>query len=178
MKINVIGTSGSGKSTFARALAQKLEIPYIEMDSLFWKPDWKGTPDEELFEKIEQALAIPDWVLDGNYKRTQSIKWREVNIVVWIDYSFGRTLYQALKRAITRASGGQEIWAGTGNRETFRQSFFSRESIILWTLKTFHKNRKNYQQLMASPISERIKFVRIRSHQQAKEFIAQQRTEN
>ncbi|MBT4141869.1 MAG: adenylate kinase, partial [Chloroflexi bacterium] len=30
MRINVIGTSGSGKSTFSKQLAQKLDCPYIE----------------------------------------------------------------------------------------------------------------------------------------------------
>ncbi|EIC86336.1 shikimate kinase [Serratia sp. M24T3] len=173
MKINVIGTSGSGKSTFARQLAQKLAIPYIEMDALFWQTNWQGSTDEQLFEKLEQAIAQPAWVLDGNYRRSQPIKWRDIDLIVWVDYSFGRTLYQAVKRAIMRASSGQELWVGTGNRETFRRSFFSRESIILWTLKTFYKNRKNYQQLMASPTGQRVKFVRIRSHQQAREFVAQ-----
>jgi energy-coupling factor transporter ATP-binding protein EcfA2 len=74
VKINVIGTSGSGKSTFAKALAQQLAIPYIEMDTLFWKPHWTGSSDAELFEKLEQAISQPSWVLDGNYKRSQPIK--------------------------------------------------------------------------------------------------------
>ncbi len=49
MKINVVGTSGVGKSTLARRLAQILSLPYIEMDRLYWRPDWQGTPDDELF---------------------------------------------------------------------------------------------------------------------------------
>ncbi|MCC3704774.1 shikimate kinase [Rouxiella badensis] len=171
MKINVIGTSGSGKSTFAKALAQQLAIPYIEMDTLFWKPHWTGSSDAELFEKLEQAISQPSWVLDGNYKRSQPIKWRDVDIIIWVDYSFGRTLYQAVKRALQRASHGQELWAGTGNRETFRQSFFSRESIILWTLKTFYKNRRQYQKMMISPPNSQVQFVRLRSHKQARAFI-------
>ncbi len=57
MKINVIGTSGSGKSTFSCALAQKLAIPYIELDSLFWKPSWSGSSDAEFFEKTERFTS-------------------------------------------------------------------------------------------------------------------------
>jgi len=149
MKINVIGTSGSGKSTVARGISQKLNIPYIQLDALFWRADWQGTPDDLFFAKIEAALAgKTDWVIDGNYKRTQSIKWRDVDMIVWVDYSFLRTLYQAVRRAAVRAWQQDEIWAGTGNRETFRKSFFSRDSIILWTLKTYRNNRRQYETLL------------------------------
>jgi len=40
-RINVVGTSASGKSTFARMLAQKLQLDYIELDDLFWLDDWQ-----------------------------------------------------------------------------------------------------------------------------------------
>jgi hypothetical protein len=52
-----------------------------------------------------------------------------VDLVVWVDYSFWRTL---ARRSVARlrASRRQELWPGTGNCETFRRSFFSRDSII------------------------------------------------
>lgn len=172
MKINVIGTSGSGKSTVARGIAQKLKIPYIQLDALFWRSDWQGTPDDVFFTKIEESLAGKgDWVIDGNYKRTQSIKWREVDTIVWVDYSFARTLYQAVRRAATRAWQGQEIWPGTGNRETFRKSFFSRESIILWTLKTYKNNRRQYQALLNDARWQHVRFVRLRSPRETQAFL-------
>ena len=37
MKINVVGTSGVGKSTLAKRLAALLSVPYIEMDTLYWR---------------------------------------------------------------------------------------------------------------------------------------------
>ena len=40
-RINVVGTSGSGKSTFSQVLANKLNYPYLEMDAMFWKPNWQ-----------------------------------------------------------------------------------------------------------------------------------------
>ena len=95
MKINIVGTSGSGKSTLSRRLAQRLNVPCIEMDRLYWRADWQGTPDNELYARLEQALAAsPGWVLDGNYNRSRPVKWRNVDLVVWLDYGFGRTLRQ------------------------------------------------------------------------------------
>ena len=103
MKVNVIGTSGSGKSTFSKALACALNIPYVEMDRLHWEPNWTASSDDEFFSTLEQALCGGSWVLDGNYTRTTHIKWRRVDRVIWLDYSFARTLYQACKRALSRA---------------------------------------------------------------------------
>lgn len=172
VKINVIGTSGSGKSTLARGISEKLNIPYIELDALFWRTDWQGTPDETFFACLEERLAASDsWVIDGNYKRTQPVKWRNIDLIVWVDYSFGRTVCQAVKRAATRAWGRQEIWAGTGNCETFRKSFFSRDSIILWTLKTYSKNRRQYEALLSDPGWQHVHFVRLRSPQQTEVFL-------
>lgn len=170
-RINVVGTSGSGKSTFARQLARALDYPCLEMDALFWKPDWQESSDEEFFFKLEKTLARPTWVLDGNYKRSTPIKWAQVDTVIWLDYSFTRTLYQALKRAVHRASSKQELWPGTGNVETFGKLLLSRNSILLWTIKTYHTNRQRYQAIMQAPEFAHIRFVRLASPAQARQFI-------
>ena len=55
-KINVVGTSGSGKSTVSKRLSQILDIPYIEMDKIFWGPNWYWPTDEEFFGKLRNTL--------------------------------------------------------------------------------------------------------------------------
>ncbi len=175
MKINVVGTSGVGKSTLARRLAQELSLPYIEMDVLYWRPDWQGTSDDEFYAKLAAELAAPGWVLDGNYNRSRPVKWRDVDLVVWVDYSFWRTVRQAVCRAASRASRRQELWPGTGNYETFRRSFFSRESIILWTLKTWRNNRQRYLADMQDPQYRHIRFVRLRNQQQTENLVRELR---
>jgi adenylate kinase family enzyme len=172
MKINVIGTSGSGKTTLARRLAKHLDVAYIEMDALYWRPNWQGVSDEELLALLGEKLnATPGWVLDGNYNRTRSVKWQNVDMVVWVDYGFARTLRQAVMRAMKRAWHKKELWPGTGNRESFRQSFFSRESILLWTLKTWRSNRARYEADLADPAFAHIRFVRLRSPRQTRDFL-------
>ncbi|MGR5945640.1 AAA family ATPase [Enterobacter sp. C4G1] len=173
MKINIIGTSGSGKSTLARRIAAELAIPYIEMDRLYWRPNWQGTEDDALWAKLENTLAATeDWVLDGNYNRTRPVKWRNVDLVVWVDYGFTLTLYQAVSRAFRRAWHKQELWPGTGNCESFRRSFFSRESIIIWTIKTWRSNRERYEVDMRNPQYDHIRFVRITRRQDAETLIS------
>lgn len=170
-KINVIGTSGSGKTTFSRRLANTLEYPYIEMDKLFWGPNWYWPTDEEFFQKIRVALEAESWVLDGNYNRTLEIKWRNVDTVIWLDYSFSRTLFQAVKRALTRSLTKEEIWEGTGNRESFKKSFMSKDSIILWTIKTHSNVRQRYLDCMTDPKYAHIQFFRIKNPSEAEKFL-------
>lgn len=173
MKINVIGTSGSGKSTLAKQIATALSISCIEMDRLYWQANWQGTPDDEFQAKLAQALqASSDWVLDGNYNRTRPLKWRDVDVVVWVDYGFTRTLWQAVTRAIKRAWHKHELWPGTGNKESFRRAFFSRESIIIWTMKTWRNNRMRYEADLQNPLYSHIRFVRITRREQVESLIA------
>jgi len=170
MKINIIGTSASGKSTFGRKLAQAIDAPFIEMDVLFWGPNWRKSTDDEFFKKIESALSSPTWVLDGNYSRTTPIKWKEVDTVIWLDYSFTRTLYQSLSRAIKRACSKTELWPNTGNYETFGR-MLSKDSIIWWCIKTYPKIRKRYIEIMNAPKYAHIKFVHLRNSTEADKYI-------
>lgn len=162
-RINVIGTSGSGKSTFARKLSDALSLPYYEMDSLFWKPAWQESSDDEFMPKIEAVTTRPRWVLDGNYKRTTKVKWQQVQLVVWMDTSFTRTMTRVTRRAIQRSLSQRELWPGTGNRESLVRSFLSPKSIILWSLTSFRRNRRKYAAMMSAPEYAAIRFIRLRS---------------
>ena len=169
MRINVLGTSGSGKSTFSKKLADKLNVPYVQLDELFWKPNWTESSDEEFSPKIEDALSPDEWVLDGNYRRSTPVKWKRVQMVVYLDLPFHTVLFRVIKRSLIRSFKNEELWAG--NRETFWKTFFTRDSIILWTLKMFHKNRKDYPKLFEKPEYSHIKFIRLRSTKEVDDFL-------
>ncbi len=162
MRANVVGVSGSGKSTFSKKLSEKLSLPYIEMDQLFWGPDWYLPADEEFFARLEEQLYKDAWVLDGNYSRTLTLKWQRADTVIWIDYSFTRTLYQSISRALRRAMTQQELWPDTDNRETFKK-LFSKDSIVLWMLRNYKSSRVKYRTLMQDEKYSHIKFVHIKS---------------
>jgi len=171
-RVNVVGASGSGKSTFAKQLAVGLGLPMIEMDALFWNPNWSEPSDAVFFERVRSALARPRWVLDGNYDRTVPIKWQHVTAVIWLDYSLPRTLLQGLRRALFRAWTRAELWPGTGNRESFRITFFSKKSILLWALRSHGKLRTRYGERMTDPAFARIAFYRLRSPAEARAFLS------
>jgi adenylate kinase family enzyme len=162
-RINIVGSSGSGKSTFGKKLSSALNIPYIEIDQIFWGPNWYRPEKEEFHAKLENHISGDTWILDGNYSKTVSIKWKNVQTVIWLDYSFFRIMYQTIRRAISRMISQQELWPGTGNKETFRKAFFSKESIILWSLSQFRKVKNRYRQIMRDPSYSHINFIRLKS---------------
>ena len=133
------------------------------MDAVFWGPNWYWPTDEEFFSKLNHELESEHWILDGNYTRTIPIKWKRVQTVIWLDYSFARTVTQAFKRATTRSITKEELWPGTGNRESFRKSFFSKDSIILWSIKNYGGVKKKYQKMIVDQSFSHIEFIRLRS---------------
>jgi adenylate kinase family enzyme len=169
MRINVVGTSGSGKSTFSKLLAKKMDLPYVEMDALHWKANWKESTDEELFNKLKNALSSEEWVLDGNYSKTEHLKWKQVQMVIFLDLPFYLVLYRIIKRSLVRGFKRQELWAG--NKESILQVLFSKDSMILFTIKNFYKNRKRFLKLFNKPQNSQIKFISLKSKKEMNDFL-------
>lgn len=115
-RINVVGTSGTGKTTFAGKLAAVLEVPHLEMDRLYWQPGWKGRENEAFLALVKDAVSGSRWILDGNYSRTVPLKWARTECVVWLDYSFSRTSLACLLKGL------EEIYSRSGNMAWNRQS--------------------------------------------------------
>ena len=170
----VIGTSGSGKTTFARDLAHILHIPHIELDALHWGPAWTERPIEEFRHLVSQAVAGEAWSLDGNYSAVRDIVWPRATAVIWLNYSLPATFYRVLKRTARRVLRQEELYAG--NRESFRRSFLSRESILVWVLTTYRRRRREYPRLLAEPQHAHLHVTTVRSPPEAERLLAQIRT--
>src|SRR5262249_18733447 len=123
------------------------------MDQLFWKSDWHESSDNELFRKVHEVTSRSRWVLDGNYTRTIPVKWKQVQLVIWLDPSFLRTILRVTKRTIYRSFTQEEIWPGTGNRESLRKAFLSRDSIIWWAITTYRQKEVQFHHLLASVLT-------------------------
>ena len=144
------------------------------MDKVFWGPNWYWPTDEDFFGKLQNELRQDSWVLDGNYTRTIPIKWEKVDTVIWLDYPFLTTLFRAIRRAFLRSLTQEELWEGTGNRESFSKSFFSKDSIILWMIKTHKQVCKKYESYLVDPKFSHINFIRLRNDRDVEFFLANQ----
>ncbi len=84
-KVLLIGSPGSGKSTFGRALAQKTGLPLYHLDLIYHKPDRTTIPREEFDAALEDLLAREAWIIDGNYSRTMPRRLDACDTVFFFD---------------------------------------------------------------------------------------------
>ena len=84
-KAIIIGCPGSGKTTFAEKLSKSTGIPLYYLDAIWHKPDKTHIPREEFDERISEIFREPEWIIDGNYKRTIEIRLKECDTVFLFD---------------------------------------------------------------------------------------------
>lgn len=104
-RVLVIGSGGAGKSTFARRLGEKLGLPVIHLDRLFWHAGWVETPREEWKRKVEELCAGETWLIDGNYSGTLEIRLAACDTVIFLDLPRTLCTWRVLKRAVTYRHG-------------------------------------------------------------------------
>lgn len=159
-RISVVGTTGSGKTTLARQLAQQLAISHVELDALHWQPNWTPASIDVFRDRASQALSGNHWVVDGNYSVIRDIVWNRADTIVWLDYPFPVIMTRLLRRTWRRVVRQEELWGG--NRETWQKTFSS-DSILLWALKTYRKKRKEYPILFQKPEYAHLTVIRLNS---------------
>jgi adenylate kinase family enzyme len=168
-RISVVGTTGSGKTTFARELAQRLGVPHVELDALHWEPNWTEAPLEVFRARVDLALRGEAWVIDGNYSKVRDIIWSRADTVVWLDYALPIILWQLLKRTLKRVFIREELWGK--NRERFRAQFLSRDSLFLWAISTYRRRRREYPTLFKQPEHVHLAVVHLRSPRAARAWL-------
>ena len=168
-RIVIIGSSCSGKSTFAKRLSEKLELKHCELDQLHWLPNWQERPDTDFRELVTNVVSSEHWVIDGNYATARDIVWPRATQIIWLNHSFRLVLFRAFKRSIVRAFTKEKVCAG--NIETFRHAFLSRDSIILWVLKTFHQKRKLYRHMLAEQQTGGVEVVELTTQNHVDEYL-------
>jgi shikimate kinase len=123
-RIVVVGTTGSGKTTLAGELAQRLEVSHVELDALHWEPHWVEAPIEIFRERVVHAVSGEAWVTDGNYSAVRDIVWSCADTIVWLDYSLPTILYRLARRTFRRIFTREELW--NGNKERIWVQFLRR----------------------------------------------------
>ena len=100
-KILIIGGNGSGKTTFAKKLAQKTRLPLVHLDKLYWKDNWQHVTQEEFDSLLLPELKKNSWIIDGNMKRTLPLRLKYCDTVIIFDFPRALCLWGAIKRCIS-----------------------------------------------------------------------------
>ena len=149
-RILIIGCGGAGKSTLARQLGEKLDIPVVHLDRLFWKPGWVEECKDEFDRKLALELEKDRWIIDGNFNRTMPQRLKKCDTIIYLDFSRVACLMGVAKRIIT-TYGKVRPDMGDGCPERFDLEFLG------WVWNYNKRNRqRNYQLLEEATHAEKI----------------------
>ncbi|MCE3224353.1 MAG: putative kinase [Nitrospira sp.] len=90
----ITGNAGSGKTSLARALAVALNLPYVGLDRVVWKPGWISTPKTERKEQESAIARNLVWVVDG----VSDMLLQEADTVIFLDVPRLRCFWRVFLR--------------------------------------------------------------------------------
>jgi adenylate kinase family enzyme len=165
-RVAVVGNTGSGKTTFAAALAARLDVRHVELDQHYHLPGWAHLSSGAFRHRVRQALDGGGWVVDGNYGGALGgLVLDQADTVVWLDYPLTVTLPRLARRTVRRARTAEPIC--NGNVETWG-NLVRNGGIVRWSLSAHRKYQRRYAGLAQTDP----RFVRLRSPAEADAFLA------
>ncbi|MHB8856554.1 MAG: P-loop NTPase family protein [Bellilinea sp.] len=168
-RIIVVGSTGSGKTTLAETIAQRLGLVHVEIDALHWDPDWREADLWVFRERLSEALAGSAWVVDGNYAKVRDIIWPRADTLIWLELPLAVVLWRLFWRTVRRVVTREELW--NGNKETFRGAFFSKDSLLVYVFKSRKKHRQTYPDLFRQPEYSHLRLIHFRTAAQVESWL-------
>lgn len=141
-RIALVGPVASGKSTLATAIAAHIGLSHLDLDELFWGPNWTPVETSVFHTGVRDALAAQAWVAEGNYGgEVAEMLLDRAELAIWLDLPLRICVPRLIRRSIRRAATGENLFAG--NRETFRH-LLSRDSILRWGPAHHRRHRRRW----------------------------------
>lgn len=152
----IASASGNGKTTLGRELADRLGVPFVELDALVHGPGWTETPANEVRTRLEPILAGEAWVIDGSYQsKIGDLVLHQADLVVWLDLPIRVWLPRLGRRTWRRLRGHETLW--NGNRESLRSAVWGRDSLFGFALRMHFRRRRSYPERLAPYTSVRLR---------------------
>ncbi|MEU6298088.1 AAA family ATPase [Streptomyces erythrochromogenes] len=168
-RILVVGVTGAGKSTLARAVSSRLGLPYTEMDALYFTgPDW--ATNEDFCHDVARLAAGPRWVVDSlGHPVVRDLLWDRADAVVWLDYPRRVIMPRVLRRSLRRTVGREVIFGG--NRETWA-GWLSREHPARWAWSQYRDRRREVGRRVRDPRFTPLETLRFAHPRETADWLA------
>jgi adenylate kinase family enzyme len=134
-KILVIGCCGAGKSTLSKKLSDRLGLPIIHLDKVYWKLNWIETPKDEFEKEVTELMQNEVYVMDGNYSSTLSMRIKEADTLIYLDYPTWLCFWRVIKRIIKHYGSTREDMT-KGCNERFDLEFLHYVLAFRWIVGT------------------------------------------
>jgi adenylate kinase family enzyme len=168
-RIAVVGVSGNGKTTFARRLAMKLDVPYTELDALHHLPGWVEASEADFRREVEAVMNSSEgWVLDGSYMgKLGDLILRRADTIVWLDQPLPLVLRRLVTRAVKDILTKRDLF--NGNRQTWRYAFWGRDSLVGYAIRQHFRRRRVWPPRFASVAG--LEVVRLTSPREVEQWL-------
>lgn len=160
-RILIIGNAGSGKTTFAKALAEKTQLPLIHLDKLFWCGEWEHLSRDEFDTILQKELEKTEWIIDGNFGRTIPHRLKYCDTVFYFDLPTITCLWGSTVRVIKNYGKTRDDMGG------YCPEYFDKQKVSLYkAIFSFNRtHRKKYRKLLGE--QKNINVVIFKSRKQA-----------
>jgi adenylate kinase family enzyme len=101
-RVAILGRGGAGKSALAQKLSFRLDLPVIELDSIFWQPDLRPPPERDWAEIQRKLITLDRWIIDGDlgpYDTSLELRLRAADTIIVLDFLLWRCVWRALRRS-------------------------------------------------------------------------------
>jgi adenylate kinase family enzyme len=163
-RIAIVGCSGGGKSTLARALGPALDLPIVHVDAVFWQPGWTESDRETFRAALDAALSGDRWISDGNFPSVADITLARADTIIWIDQPIALCLWRAVWRALT-AYGRTRADLAPGCPERIDFAFY--HYILTW-----NRSSRPRVEIAIDSFGAHAELIRLRSDREIAAWLA------
>lgn len=122
-RVAIIGSAGSGKTTFAKTLGSLLGRQVVHLDKILWGENWTQLTHEQQTQILAPVVDSDQWIVDGLWASTLEMRYKRATLVIFLNYKPSLCAWRAFTRSV-KHRGKQRDDLATGCVEKINPPFY------------------------------------------------------
>jgi len=162
-RVAIIGSPGTGKSTFAKQIAEKIDLPLIHLDFYYHDKKHNYYTNKKAWRAKADSLAEYDrWIIDGNFGATMEKRLERADTIFYFDMPTYIALKGIIRRWLVTDKAGRSEMPGNWQEKPSFSLFWK----VLWFR---HNYASSTQQLLTRNNTKTI--IIFKSHKQIATYL-------
>ncbi|MBT2662045.1 AAA family ATPase [Bacillus sp. ISL-45] len=107
-KIHIIGSVASGKTTLARSLSTRYNLPHHELDNVVWQRTDTGDVrrgEKDRDDYLQSIIKEDAWIIEGVHYEWVSKSFENADMIIFLDISYRKRIYRIIRRFVLQKLG-------------------------------------------------------------------------